>query len=110
MQIVGEPGGRGKAIAKQTGGTTPEAAMGVKEMQAGIRVIKRGAQSGRSELSADHVAKSDRERERETVNTVKAWVADWERRRCSLRIAADAILCSIGDHRERQTKRFAIVN
>ena len=76
-------------------------------MQAGIRIIKRGAQSGRSELSADHVAKSDRERERETVNTVKAWVADWEARRRSLRNAADAILCSIGDRRERQTKRFA---
>ena len=78
-------------------------------MQAGIRIIKRGAQSGRSELSTDHV-KSDRERERETVNTVKAWVADWETRRRSLRNAADAILCSIGDHRERQTKRFAVVN
>ena len=79
-------------------------------MQAGIRIIKRGAQSGRSERSADHVVKSDRERERETVNTVKAWVADWEMRRNSLRNAADAILCSIGNRRERQTKRFAVVN
>ena len=79
-------------------------------MQAGIRIIKRGAQSGRSELSADHVAKSDRERERETVNTVKAWVADSEMRRRSLRNAADAILCSIGDRRERQTQRLATVN
>ena len=79
-------------------------------MQAGIRIIKRGGQSGRSELSTDHVAKSDRERERETVKTVKTWVADWETRRRSLRKAADAILCSIGDRGERQTKRFAIVN
>ena len=79
-------------------------------MQAGIRIIKRGTQSGRSELSTDHVAKSDREREREAVNTVKAWVADWETRRRSLRNAADAILRSIGDRRERQTKRFAVVN
>lgn len=79
-------------------------------MQAGIRIIKRGAQGGRSKHSADQVAKSDQQRERETVNTVKAWVADWEARRRALRNAADAILCSIGDRRERQTKRFAIVN
>ena len=107
MTIVRGPAARGKAIANQTGVTTPEAAIGVKEMQAGIRVIKRGAQSDRSEAPTDHVAKSDRERERETVDTVKAWVADWETRRRSLRNAADAILCSIGDCRERQTKRFA---
>src|SRR5213078_4510620 len=63
-------------------------------MQAGIRIIKRGAQSGRSELSADHVVKSDRERERETVNTVKAWVADWETRRRSPRNTNKAIRSS----------------
>ena len=110
MTIVGGPAARGQAIANQTNVTRSEAAIGVKEMQAGIRIIKRGAPSGRGELAADHVSKSDRERERETVNTVKAWVADWEMRRRSLRNAADAILCSIGDRREKQTKRFAIVN
>jgi hypothetical protein len=36
-------------------------------MQTGIRVIKRGAQSGRRDHSANPVAKSDSERERETV-------------------------------------------
>ena len=79
-------------------------------MQAQIRIIKRGSHNGMNSVSANPIIKSDRERERETVNTVKAWVADWETRRRTLRNAADAILCSIGDRRERQTKRFAIVN
>jgi hypothetical protein len=79
-------------------------------MQARIKIIKRAANNGMPGVASNPIAKSDRERERETVNTVKAWVADWETRRRSLRSAADAILCSIGDRRERQTKRFAIVN
>jgi len=79
-------------------------------MQARIKIIKRAANNGITGVPSNPTAKSDRQRERETVDTVKAWVADWETRRRSLRNAADAILCSIGDRREKQTKRFAIVN
>jgi hypothetical protein len=79
-------------------------------MQARIKIIKRAASNGMTGVPSNPIAKSDRQRERETVNTVKAWVVDWETRRRSLRKAADAILCSIGDRRERQTERFAIVN
>jgi len=79
-------------------------------MQARIKIIKRAANNGMTAVPSNPIAKSDRQRERETVNTVKAWVADWETRRRSLRNAAEAILCSIGDRRERQTKRFATVN
>ena len=39
-------------------------------------------------VSATPIIKSDRERERERVNTVKAWVADWEKRKRSLYDAA----------------------
>lgn len=76
-------------------------------MQTGIRIIKRGTQSGRCDLSANPVAKSDRERERETVDSVKAWIADWHDRKRSMQEAADSILRSIGARRESSTKRFA---
>jgi hypothetical protein len=76
-------------------------------MQTGIRIIKRGAQNGRSNRSANPVTKSDSERERERVETVKAWIADWHDRKRSMQEAADAILRSIGTRRERPTNRFA---
>jgi hypothetical protein len=76
-------------------------------MQTGIRIIKRGAQNGRSNRSANPVAKSDSERERERVETVKAWIADWHDRKRSMQEAADVILRSIGARRERPTNRFA---
>ena len=53
------------------------------------------------------VAKSDRERERETMDTVKAWIADWHERKRSMQNAADSIIRSIGARRENPTKRFA---
>ena len=79
-------------------------------MQTGIRVIKRGAQNGRSDVAASPVAKSDRERERETVDTVKAWIADWHERKRSLQDAADLLIRSISAGRESSTKRFAVLN
>ena len=79
-------------------------------MQAGIRIIKRGAQNGLSDVSANPVAKSDGERERETVDTVKAWIADWHERKRSLQNAADSIIRSIDARSESPTKRFAVLN
>ena len=79
-------------------------------MQARIRIIKRGAQNGLSDVSANPVAKSDGERERETADTVKAWIADWHERKRSLQNAADSIIRSIGAHREGPTKRFPVLN
>jgi len=57
-------------------------------MQARVRIIKRGSQNEMSGVSPTPIIKSDRERERETVHTVKAWVADWEKRKRSLQVAA----------------------
>jgi hypothetical protein len=79
-------------------------------MQAGIRIIKRGAQDGRSDVAASPVAKSDRERERETVLTVKAWIAEWHERKRSLQNAADLIIHSLGSGRESPTNSFTVVN
>jgi transcription initiation factor IIE alpha subunit len=79
-------------------------------MQARIRIIKRSSQNDMNWVSAKPIIKSDRERERETVNTVKAWVADWEQRNRSLQNAADAIIRSIHRGRENTTKEFAVAS
>jgi hypothetical protein len=63
-----------------------------------------------SSVSANPMIKSDRERERETVNTVKAWVADWEKRKRSLHDAAILVLRSIDRGSENTTKKFAVVS
>ena len=79
-------------------------------MQARIRIIKRGALNGINGFTANPTAKSDRQRERETVETVKAWVADWEQRKRSLHDAAILVLRSIDRGSENTTKEFAVVS
>lgn len=79
-------------------------------MQAGIRIIKRGTQNGMNDVSGKPIAKSDRDREREAVDTVKAWVADWEERKRSLQSAAVSLIRSIDMGRESSTKCFAETN
>ena len=79
-------------------------------MQARIRIIKRGSQNGVNCISSNSTIKSDRERERETVNTVKAWVADWEQRKRSLHDAAILVLRSIDHGNKNTTKEFAVVS
>ena len=76
-------------------------------MQARIRIIKRSSHNGMNGVSANPNIKSDRERERETVNTVKTWVADWEQRKRSLHDAAILVLRSIDRGSENTTKEFA---
>ena len=61
-------------------------------------------------FSANPTVKSDRQRERENVETVKAWVADWEQRKRSLQKAADAIIRSIDRGSENTTKEFAVMS
>ena len=79
-------------------------------MQARIRIIKRGAQNGLIDVSANPVAKSDGERERETADTVKAWIADWHERKRALQNAADLLIRSLAADRESPTKRFTVIH
>jgi hypothetical protein len=79
-------------------------------MQAQIRIIKRGALNGMNGVSANPIIKSDRERERENVETVKTWVADWQQRKRSLHDAAILVLRSIDRGSENTTKEFAVVS
>ena len=79
-------------------------------MQARIRIIKRGTPNAINSFSANPTVKSDRQRERENVETVKAWVADWEQRKRSLHDAAILVLRSIDRRSENTTKEFAVVS
>ena len=79
-------------------------------MQARVRIIKRSSQNGMNGASVNPIIKSDRERERETVNTVKAWVADWEQRKRSLHDAAILLIRSIDRGSENTTKELAVVS
>jgi hypothetical protein len=79
-------------------------------MQEGIRIIKRSSQDCVNRVSANPIIKSDSERERETVNTVKAWVADWEQRKRSLHESAILVFRSIDRGSENTTKEFAVAS
>ena len=48
-------------------------------MNSGIRIIKRGSVEGPQSPPPDRDDKTDRQREREIVGTVKGWIAEWER-------------------------------
>lgn len=60
-------------------------------MQPGIRIVKRGTQNRVNSLS-DPILKSDRQRERENVDTVKEWVSEWKTRKRQLQSAADTFI------------------
>ena len=61
-------------------------------------------------LSAKPTTKTDRQIERETVATVKGWVADWDQRKRSLHNAAILLIRSIDRGSENSTKEFAVVS
>ena len=78
-------------------------------MQTRIRIIKRATAKAMNTPSVRSTTKSERERERETVNTVKAWVADWHQRKVQLQAAAEAIIRSLEPRRDRTTQALARV-
>ena len=60
-------------------------------MQSGIKIVKREM---RNHLQSASVCagKSDRQRERENVDTVKGWISDWQARKRQLQAAAEALV------------------
>jgi len=76
-------------------------------MQTRIKIIKRGTPNDRSNASTNRTLKSERERERETVATVKTWIADWHDRKRSLQQAADSLISSMGLRRGTLRKASA---
>jgi hypothetical protein len=78
-------------------------------MQARIRIIKGGAGANTSSLPANQSDKADRQRERETANTVKSWVAEWEARNRLVKAAAFSLLRSLENKTESPTQPFVVV-
>jgi hypothetical protein len=79
-------------------------------MQPRIRIIKRGAEANPTDLATNRIEKTDQVRERETANTVKSWVAEWEARNRALKTAAVSLLRSLEDSRRNSAQRLGVVN
>ncbi len=60
-------------------------------MNSKIKVIK-GGNRGNSNGLASRIQKTERERERETADTVKSWITEWEERKRSLTASAFALI------------------
>jgi hypothetical protein len=78
-------------------------------MQSTIRIIKRSEGATTNSLPADQSDRTDRQRERDTANTVKSWVAEWEARNRLVQAAAFSLLRSLENGSESSTRRFAVV-
>jgi hypothetical protein len=78
-------------------------------MQSRIRIIKRSEGANADSLPANRNDKTDGQRERETANTVKSWVAEWEARNRLVKAAACSLLRSLENRSESSTRRFAVV-
>lgn len=78
-------------------------------MQSGIRIVKRSQGATTNSLPADQCDRSDRQRERDTANTVKSWVAEWEARNRLVQAAAFSLIRSLENGSESSTRRFAVV-
>ena len=78
-------------------------------MQSRIRIIKRSEGATTNSLPADQRDRTDHQRERDTANTVKSWVAEWEVRNRLVQAAAFSLLRSLENGSESPTRRFAVV-
>jgi len=78
-------------------------------MQSRIRIIKRSEGATTNSLPADQSDMTDSQRERDTANTVKSWVAEWEVRNRLVQAAAFSLLRSLENRSESSTRRFALV-
>ena len=79
-------------------------------MQTRIRIIKRGEDGSTSDPSPDEVERTALQSERETANTVKSWIAEWEARNRAVKAAAFSLLRSLENGSENSTRRFAVGN
>ena len=78
-------------------------------MQSRVRIIKRSEGATTNSLPADQSDRTDGQRERDTANTVKSWVAEWETRNRLLQAAAFSLLGSLENRSESSTRRLALV-
>jgi hypothetical protein len=78
-------------------------------MESRIRIIKLSQGATTNSLPADQRDRTDRQRKRDTANTVKSWVAEWEERNRLVKAAAFSLLRSLENGSESSTRRFAVV-
>jgi len=78
-------------------------------MQSKIRIIKRSEGAATNSLPDDQSDRTDSQRERDTANTVKSWIAEWETSNRLLQAAAFSLLGSLENRSESSTRRFALV-
>ena len=78
-------------------------------MQTRIRIIKRNEGGDTNNVPANETAKTDSQRERDTANTVKSWVAEWEARNRVVQAAARSLLRSLENGSGSSTERLAVV-
>jgi hypothetical protein len=78
-------------------------------MQSRIRVIKRSEGATTNSFAADQNERTDRQRDRDTANAVKSWVAEWEARNRLVQAAAFSLLRSLENRSESSTRQFAVV-
>jgi hypothetical protein len=79
-------------------------------MRSAIRIIKRDEERKANDLSDSPLEKTVQQRERDMANTVKSWVAEWERRNRSLKAAASLLIQSLEDSSRSSSHPFAVVN
>ena len=78
-------------------------------MQSKIRIIKRSEGANTNSLPTDQSDRTDHQRERDTANTVKSWIAEWEARNRLVQAAAFSLLRSLENGSESSTQRLAVV-
>ena len=78
-------------------------------MQSKIRIIKRSEGANTNTLPTDQSDRTGRQCERDTANTVKSWIAEWEARNRLVQAAAFSLLRSLENGSESSTQRLAVV-
>ena len=78
-------------------------------MQSRIRIIKRSEGATTNIVPADQSHRTDSQRERDTANTVKSWVAEWEARNRLVQAAAFSLLRSLEKGSKSSTRLVAVV-
>ena len=73
-------------------------------MRSTIRIVKLDA------LSDTPLEETVQQRERDTANTVKSWIAEWQTRNRSLKAAASLLIQSLADSSRSSSHPFAVVN
>ena len=77
-------------------------------MNSRVKVIKGGTRTNSNSV-ASTIQKTERERERETADSVKSWITEWEERKRLLRKSA-LTLITLLDQRSPSGERQVVLN